>query len=52
MIEVVAFDRTTNQAVAIKEMDLQEWKSFNRFTNKYYYKAYQLGYSQYNLVHL
>ena len=52
MIEVVAFDRTTKQAVAIKEMDFEEWKIFNKFTKKYYYKAYQIGYSQFNLVHL
>jgi len=52
MIEVIAFDRITNQPVAIKQMDLEDWKTFNKFTKKFYYKAYQIGYSQFNLVHL
>ena len=51
-VEVIKFNRTTNQPVAIKEMDLEDWKAFNKFTKEYYYKAYQLGYSQFNLVYL
>jgi len=51
-VEVIKFNRTTNQPIAAKIMQLEDWKIFNKFTREYYYKAYQIGYSQYNLVYL
>jgi len=48
-IEVIKFERTTNKPIAKKIMTLDSWKDFKNFTKDYYYKAYQLKFSQFNL---
>ena len=48
-IEVIKFERTTNKPIAKKIMTLDSWKDFKKFTKDYYYKAYQLKFSQFNL---
>lgn len=52
MIEVVKFSKITNEPVAIKQMQLEDWKKFKKFTKDYYYKAYEIGYSKYKFVSL
>jgi hypothetical protein len=48
-IEVIKFERTTNKPIAKKIMTLDAWNEFKKFTKDYYYKAYQLNFSQFNL---
>jgi hypothetical protein len=45
-IEVVKFERKTNNPIAKKTMLLSDWVVFKKFTKDYYYKAYQLGFCQ------
>lgn len=47
-VEVIEFSRETNKPLNIKVMLLTEWNEMNK--KKYakcYYKAYQIGYSQF-----
>jgi hypothetical protein len=47
-VEVVEFSRETNKPLDIKKMLLTEWNEMSK--KKYakrYYKAYQIGYSQF-----
>jgi hypothetical protein len=48
-IEVIKFKRATNKPIAKKIMTLDVWKDFKKFTKDYYYKSYQLNFSQFNL---
>lgn len=48
-IEIIKFERKSNKPIAIKIMTLDDWNSFKKFTKDYYYKAYQLNFSAFNL---
>ena len=48
-IEVIKFERKTNKPIAKKIMTLDTWNKFKKFTKDYYYKAYELNFSQFNL---
>lgn len=48
-IEVIKFERLTNKPIAKKLMSLDNWKDFNKFTKDFYYKAYQINFSAFNL---
>jgi len=45
-IEVVKFDKITNNPIAKKIMTLNDWVVFKKHTQTHYYKAYQIGFSQ------
>jgi hypothetical protein len=45
-IEVIKFNKQ-NIPIAKKIMTLDDWVVFNKRTELFYYKAYQIGYSQY-----
>jgi len=48
-IEVIKFERKSNKPTAKKIMSLDNWNKFNKFTKYYYYKAYQIGFSSFDL---
>jgi len=45
-VEVVKFDRKTNNPIAKKIMLLSDWIVFKKFTKDFYYKAYQIGFCE------
>lgn len=48
-LEVIKFEKGTNKPIAKKIMSTDNWNKFNKISKDYYYKAYQLKFSQYNL---
>jgi len=49
-IEVIKINKTTNNAVAIKIMDLSDWVKFDKLNKDYFYKAYMIGFSQFKII--
>lgn len=47
-LEIIKFEKGTNKPIAKKIMSSDSWKDFKKFTKDYYYKAYQLKFSQFN----
>lgn len=45
IVEVVKFEKQTNKAVDVKEMELSVFKRLKSKTH--YYKAYQIGFSKF-----
>lgn len=48
-VEVVKFEKSTNNPVAKKIMSIDDWVKFPKYNKTHYYKAYQLNFSQYQI---
>jgi len=48
-IEIIKFEKGSNKPIAKKIMSSDAWTKFNKISKDYYYKAYQLKFSQFSL---